>query len=209
MAEPLPQYRGKITFNKVELYANGAKKRFEGFVVMKDANGVESSYKMVSFRSQVTKQGEFFGDKGLTGKFATFHGNFSENEYKGKVTWQLMVDKMYVEGHEQLARDIEEASIKMPKAPGGQLPGSPMSTPTMPAMPTPTVPMMPAMPAMPTAPISPANIYSNPTVPNNIVPGVPETPEAYNYNYNVDTGLTEVTHVSGPSPIVGGYVYNG
>lgn len=176
----LDVFQGTITYNTVSLYANGTKKRFSGFIVMLDANNNEASYKINSFRSQVCIQSEALGERGMTGKKATVHGYFKENTWNGETKWELMAEKIYLEGHEQLAADAEAASTPMPAVPPGQLPGT-MAQPIAPVAPAPHIPAGPAPIAVPVAPVP-----------------LPPTPGA---PMPVNTG--------GPAPITGGYVYGG
>ena len=119
-------YKGVVTWNTIKLYANGSKKRFEGFIVIKDTNGNETSYKMVSFRSQVIIQGETLGEKGMSGKSCTAHGEFKENTWNGNTTWQFMCDKLILDGMEDLANQAEKAATPLPAVPAGTLPSNPM-----------------------------------------------------------------------------------
>ena len=79
-------FKGKITFNKNVLYANGTKKRFTGFILIMDEHGNQSSYKLNSFRSQVTIQGDVLGDNGMKGMTCLVHGVFKENNWQGNTT---------------------------------------------------------------------------------------------------------------------------
>lgn len=150
-AKPLDVFQGTITYNTVTLYANGTKKRFSGFIVMLDANNNEASYKINSFRSQVYIQSEALGERGMAGKKATVHGYFKENTWNGETKWELMAEKIYLEGYEQLAADAEAASTPMPAVPPGQLPGT-MAQPIAPVAPAPHIPAGPAPVAVPVAP---------------------------------------------------------
>ena len=137
-------FRGKMTYNCVKLYANGTKKRFEGFIILEDSNGNPESYKILSFRSQVYIQSETLGERGMAGKIVTAHGSFKENNWQGKVTHELVCEKIYIEGMDELAADAEASSLSLPAVPPGQLPGSPVA---------PIAPMGAPQPMqMPTAP---------------------------------------------------------
>ena len=150
-------YRGTITWNTIKLYANGSKKRFEGFIVIKDTNSNETSYKMVSFRSQVIIQGETLGEKGMSGKSCVAHGEFKENTWNGETTWQFMCDKLILDGMEELADQAEKAATPLPAVPAGTLPSNPMQpmqpiigvAPIAAAMPPPIIGVAPIAATMP------------------------------------------------------------
>ena len=136
MAQALEIFKGKMTYNIVNLTKNG-KKLFNGFIVMPDVNGNEASYKVVSFRTHVISQSEVLGDKGMTGKNVTVHGTFKENTWNGETKWELMAEKIYIEGMEALASAAEANEAVLPPVPSGGLPPIGVQTPyQQPAAPT-------------------------------------------------------------------------
>ena len=172
MAQPIEIFKGKMTYNIVNVVKGGTRKVFNGFIIMPDVNGNESTYKVVSFRSHLISQSEVLGDRGMAGKNVTIHGTFKENTWNGETKWELMAEKIYIEGLEALADQAESSAAVLPAVPAGGLP--PMGTPIY--QPTPT--NNPGQIPLPIAP-----------VPNIVAPSIPQ--------------------MNGPSPIVGGYVYNG
>lgn len=168
MAQPIDIFQGTMTYNVVNLVKGGTRKVFNGFISMLDVNGNSASYKVVSFRSHVTLQSEALGERGMAGKKVTIHGTFKENTFNGESKWELMAEKIYIEGFEALAAQAEASEVPMPTTPPGTLPPAGMSAPTI-----------------PTGPVAPT--IQTPNIPMPVAP-------------------TLVT--SGPSPIVGGYVYN-
>ena len=177
-AKELDVFQGTMTYNTVSLYSNGTKKRFSGFIVIKDTNGNETSYKINSFRSQVSIQSEALGERGMAGMKATAHGYFKENTWNGETKWELMCEKLYLEGYEQLAADAEAASTPMPAVPPGQLPG----TMHQPIAPVAQVPGPPPGPVPVATPVMPAPLPTHGT-------------------------MAPTSAVSGPAPIVGGYIH--
>jgi len=192
---PIEIYQGKMTYNVVSLYSNGTKKRFSGFIVLIDGNGNEASYKINSFRSQVTIQSEALGERGMAGKSVTAHGYFKENTWNGQTTMELMCEKLYIEGHEQLAVDAEASSMSLPAVPPGVLPGAPVA-PIAPAGPVPS--MMPTPPsALPAAPTTPGIVAAGPAPIAGAYIHVDATPAAQ-----------PITHVQGgPAPMAGAYIH--
>ncbi len=176
MAVALEIFKGKMTYNVVNL-AKNSKKLFNGYIVMPDANGNEASYKVVSFRSHVISQSEVLGDKGMTGKNVTVHGTFKENTWNGETKWELMAEKIYIEGMEQLAVAAEAKEAVLPTVPAGSLPPVGVQPVQQPATPSYSGPV-----PLPVAPI-----------PNIVAPALPGGP----------------IPITGPAPIVGGYIYNG
>ena len=150
-AKKLDIFRGVMTFNTIALYKNGTRKRFTGFILIKDEYGNETSYKINSFRSQVIIQSEALGERGMKGMHCTAHGYFKENTWNGETKWELMCDKLYLDGHEQLAADAEAAGAPMPQVPPGTLPRSPNVDPMV-AQPVYTPPTGPAPVIQPQAP---------------------------------------------------------
>lgn len=178
MAQVLEIFKGKMTYNVVNL-TKTSKKLFNGFIVLLDANQNEVSYKVVSFRSHVITQSEVLGDKGMAGKTVTVHGTFKENTWNGETKWELMAEKIYIEGMEALAEQAEAKEAVLPAVPAGGLPPMGVQPTYQAPMPQPGNIQVP----MPIAPVP------------NIVPPAMITPGAPMMN--------------GPQPIAGGYVYRG
>lgn len=183
-AKELDIFQGTMTYNVVSLYSNGTKKRFSGFIVISDTNGNDTSYKINSFRSQVCIQSEALGERGMAGKKVTAHGYFKENTWNGKTSWELMCEKLYIDGMEQLAADAEASGTPMPAVPPGQLPGT-MHQPIQPVQPAYVQPTGPAPIATPVVP-APLPVYGVP------VPTIVNAP---------------VAPAGGPTPIPGAYIH--
>ena len=115
------EFVGEITYNVVNLVSNGTKKIFNAYILLKDLNGTLSSYKVVSFRSQVIYQSEKLGVSGIKGKVVKFKGKFKENVWNGQTTFQLMAEEMFIEGMEHLAEEAKQADTTQPKAPAQSL----------------------------------------------------------------------------------------
>ncbi len=232
MAAQEPQeFVGRMTYNIVNLVKNGSKKMFNGFIVLKDVNGIESSYKVISFRTHVIYQSEVLGEKGMTGKIVKVLGTFKENTWNGETTFQLMAEKIYIEGMEQLATAAENSEKELPQSPGGTLGSAPVAAPAgaiiqgQPAVQqsapiTPQAPQTPSAPVMqttPQAPITPSapvihdQPFYTPAAPQVIdtttVPTVPTmtTPIAPIQN----AAPTQSASPHGPGAIAGGYFSRG
>jgi hypothetical protein len=209
-AVPLEIYRGIMTYNTIALYSNGTKKRFTGFIIVADEHGNETSYKINSFRSQVIIQSETLGERGMKGMHCTVHGNFKENTWNGETKWELMAEKIILDGQEQLAADAEAAVRPMPTAPPGTLPSSPGASPMVPQTATP-IPVQPIynMPAAPAAiPGTVAGSMAPVAAPN--IPA-PTANAGYIYNPAVSApqAMNPVAAAPAAIPVVaGGYVYN-
>lgn len=169
-------YEGVMLWNDTNFYANGKKKMSTGTITMVDTNGNPTDYRYVSFRSQVHIQSDAIGKNGMKGIKCQVHGYFEENTYKGETTMQIMVDKLFLEGYEQLAADAEAAGTPLPPVPAGTLPNTPIQ------------PMVSnGMPAAPGAVNAPQPNIPTPTVPTHTLPAGPSGP-------------------SGPAVVAGGYV---
>ena len=120
-------YQGIITANDVRLYKNGTKKMMVGRITIPNELGSTSSYKMVSFRSQVYIQSETLGQDRMANIRATVHGTFKENEWQGEISLNFICDKLYLDGYEQLAIDAEKSSMNLPAVPQGTLPNQPIA----------------------------------------------------------------------------------
>lgn len=149
MAKVLQIYKGVMTYNKVYLVKNGTKKMFTGFIKLADEYGNENSYKVNSFRSHVIIQSEAIGERGMAGKNVEIHGEFKQNTYQGETNWELMAEKIFIEGYEQLAIDADSANYPMPTPPGMQM------QPMQPMQPVYVQPAQNTIPTMPSAPSAP------------------------------------------------------
>ncbi len=193
MANELQEFTGTMNYNAVKLYSNGTKKMFNGFITLKDTNGQETSYKMVSFRSQVCYQSEALGERGMKGKLVSVHGVFKENTYQGKTEFQLMAEKIFIQGMEHLAIEADSAEQALPTAPGGQLSNAPQAAPMGAVIqgqqaPQNTAPQVqqapqnyataPQTPQAPQTPGAPGIVAQTPQLNNNGMPMAPTTPTA-------------------------------
>ena len=195
-------YEGTMLWNDTNFYAGGKKKMSTGTITMIDTNHNACDYRYVSFRSQVSIQSDALGKNGMKGIKCKVHGYFEENTYQGNTTMQIMVDKLFLEGHEQLAIDAEAAGTPLPPVPAGTLPSAPiqpMVSNGMPIAPTGVQVGAPNIPA-PTIPMQTLPSTGN-NVPAPIVGGyvmqsvgmVPQPPVA---------APQVVQHVAAPQPPV-------
>lgn len=172
MAKVLQIYKGVMTYNKVYLVKNGTKKMFTGFIKMADEHGNENSYKMNSFRSQIIIQSEAIGERGMAGKNVEVHGEFKQNTWQGETNWELMAEKIFIEGYEQLAIDAEAADYPMPTPPGIMQPSQQMQPAYVQQNQMPTMPSVPNAPniQVPSTYQGPANASETPkSIPNGFV----------------------------------------
>ena len=153
-------YNGEMLWNDTNFYSNGKKKMSTGTITMIDTNNNPAEYRYVSFRSQVYIQSDAMGKNGMKGIKCKVHGYFEENTYKGETTMQIMVDKLFLDGYEQLAADAAAAGTPLPQVPAGTLP----STPVRPMTPN-------GMPIAPTSGVPQPNIPS-PVIPTHVLPAV-------------------------------------
>jgi len=114
-------YKGRITYSKTVIY-QGNKKRFTGYIQIQDEYGNLNSYKMVSFRSQVINQSDTLGENGMKNMNCLAHGTFKLNEWNGQSNYELMVEKIILEGMEHLSEQAQTQQQSMPSVPHGSLP---------------------------------------------------------------------------------------
>jgi len=175
-------YEGIITFNDVAPIQGKTTSRFFGYVKMKDTEGDENSYSLVSFRSQVINQSVALGKNGMQGKTAKIKGVFEMNSYNQQ--WQLKVEELFLVGMENLGAELNHAETPIPKKPSD--------------VPLPTNPVAKLIEHIP------ENVCNT-----MVMPGVlPSIQDGYVYKQNTIVNTTP-QNVHGQLPIVidGGYVY--
>jgi len=201
MTTKLEVFRGVMTYNTIALYKNGTKKRFTGFIVIKDEYNNETSYKINSFRSQVIIQSEALGERGMKGISCEVHGEFKQNTWNGETKWELMAEKIFLDGYKQLAIDAEAASRPLPQVPPGILPTSNGS-----------VDPLQSYGGAPAAPVLSTHTVNQPTVHIPVVNSshipAPVT-GAYIYTHTSVNSSASVAPGQGPVPVAmpGAYVY--
>ena len=174
-------YEGIITFNDVAPIQGKTTSRFFGYIKMKDTEGDENSYSMVSFRSQVINQSVKLGKNGMQGMNVKVKGTFEMNNYNQQ--WQIKVEELFIKGMEQLGQELNHADTPIPQKPSNvPLPTNPTEklVEHIPAFTS----VMPLGPQSGPGSITGGYVASNPVSPTGPGPSGP----------------------SGPSGFVGGYV---